>query len=97
MDRVSNHQQESRPPDPDLKVSLAYAAKDKMEHVKLFANLIENAKNEQNKIQLKFTKLKNSSENTYRTARYIDLETISKYVFTELNLNPEDALEIDLN
>ena len=95
MDRGPNHQQGSRP--PDLKVSYASAAKDKMEWVKLFANLIENSKNEQNKIELKFTKLKNSSENTDRAARYIDLETISEYIFTELNLNPEYVLEIYLN
>ena len=46
MDRGSNHQQGSRPPDPDLKMSYASAAKDMMEHIKLFANLIEKAKSE---------------------------------------------------
>ena len=41
--------------------------------------------------------MKNPSQKSDRAARYIDLETISEYVFTELNLNPEDVLEIDLN
>ena len=63
----------------------------------MFANLAENAKNEWNKIEMKFTKLKNSPENTERMARYIDLETISEYVFTVVKFKPEEVLEIDLN
>ena len=43
MDKDPNHQQGSKP--PKHKASYASAAKDKMEHVKLFANLIESAKN----------------------------------------------------
>ena len=62
----------------------------------MFANLIEKAKNERNKIEIKFTKLKTLSESD-KTARYIDLETISKYIFTVLEINPDDVLEIDLN
>ena len=76
MDKDPKVWQEAKPPDPD-KVSYASAAKDKSEHIRIFANLIEKAKNERNKIEIKFTKLKNSSESE-KSARYIDLETISE-------------------
>ena len=29
--------------------------------------------------------------------KYIDLETISDYLFNQLEINPDDILEIDLN
>ena len=60
MDKDPKIQQEARPPDP--KASYASAAKDKSEHIIMFANLIEKAKNERNKIEIKFTKLKTLPE-----------------------------------
>ena len=94
MDKDPKVCQEAKPPDPD-KVSYASAAKDKSECIRMFANLMEKAKNERNKIEIKFTKLKNLSESD-KSARYIDLDTISKYMFTILKIKPEDVLEIDL-
>ena len=49
MVKDPNYQKGSKP--PEHKASYTSAAKDKIEHVKLFANLIESAKNEQNKWQ----------------------------------------------
>ena len=95
MDKDPKVCQEAKPPDPD-KVNYASVAKDKSEHLRVFANLIEKAKNKRNKIKIKFTKLRNSPESD-KSARYIDLETISKYIFTILMIKEEDVLEIDLN
>ena len=95
MDKDPKVRQEAKPPDPD-KVSYASAAKDKSKQIRGFANLIENAKNERNKIEIKFTKLKNSPESD-KSARYIDLEIIREYIFTILKIKPEDVLEINLN
>ena len=51
---------------------------------------------ERNKIKNRFTKIKDlpSSEKPYR---YIDMETMSNYIFTDLGVNPDDILEIDPN
>lgn len=94
MDKDPKTQQEAGPPNP--RANYASAAKDKSEHIRMFANLIEKAKNESNKIEIKFTKLKTMPESD-KTARYIDLETISEYVLTVLETNLDDVLEINLN
>ena len=56
MDKDPRVCQEAKSSDPN-KVSYTLAAKNKSEHFRVFANLIEKAKNERNKIKIKFTKL----------------------------------------
>ena len=60
MNKDLKMHQETKPPDPN-KVSYALATKDKSEQIRSYAGLIKKAKNEENKIEVKFTKLKNSS------------------------------------
>ena len=88
----------TRPPDkpPTLHSSYAKATKGNKEGFKQFAEIVERSKKERNKIEVRFTKIKDSSSSE-KPSRYIDMETISDYIFTELGVNPDDVLEIDLN
>ena len=83
----------TRPPD---KLSYAKATKGNKETFKQFAEIVERSKKERNKIEIRFTKIKDL-QTSEKPSRYIDMETISDYIFTELGINPDDVLEIDLN
>ena len=83
----------TRPPD---KPSYAKATKGNKETFKQFAEIVERSKKERNKIEIRFTKIKDL-QTSEKPSRYIDMETISDYIFTELGINPDDVLEIDLN
>ena len=88
----------TRPPDkpPTLHSSYAKATKGNKETFKQFAEIVERSRKERNKIEIRFTKIKDL-QTSEKPSRYIDMETISDYIFTELGINPDDVLEIDLN
>ena len=56
----------------------------------------EAAKRERNVIEIRFQRQKKSDDDG-RQNRYIDMETISEYCFTELGLKPDQIEAIDLN
>ena len=81
------------PPDSE-KMSYANAAKNTTELLKTYANLIERARHERNKIKIRFKELKNENVEKEQTGRtpYIDMETIGKYIFNHLGIKPDDVL-----
>ena len=85
----------SRPPESHY--SYASAARDRKATVKQFADIIEKAKKERNTIEIKFSKIRDTQEPSARPSRYIEMETLSEYIFTELGIKPADIMEIDLN
>ena len=85
----------SRPPESHY--SYASAARDRKATVKQFADIIETAKKERNTIEIKFSKIRDTQEPGARPSRYIEMETLSEYIFTELGIKPAEIMEIDLN
>ena len=62
--------------------------------VRAYAEFVSKQKKERNLIEIRFKKERKIDGDKIK---YIDLETISEYLFNPLEINPEDILEIDLN
>ena len=79
----------TRPPDQ----SYAEAAKNRTSF-KMYHEQVSKARKTRNKIEIRFYKGKNDEESG---AKYIDVETISSYIFDELGVDPDEIDEIDLS
>ena len=80
------------------KMSYANAAKDTTELLRNYANIIERVRNERNRIEIRFKKLKDENVEKEQTGRlhYIDMETKGEYIFNHLKIKPDEVLELDL-
>ena len=82
-----------RPPDPPR--TYASTARGAMsDKVRAYAEFVSKQKKERNLIEIRFKKERKIDGDK---VKYIDLETISDYLFNQLEINPDDILEIDLN
>ena len=85
------------PSDPPGKRSYAKVASDHTsELMKNYVLLVDKAKKERNILEIKFSKLPNSTAEGPRR-QYIDIETIGEYVSDEMGLKPSDMKELDLS
>ena len=82
---------------PDRPLSYASMTKGRIsKNVKAYADLVAKHKKERNMIEIKFTRMKKQND-LARPNRNVEIDTVSEYVFGELNVNPNDILEVDLN
>ena len=87
-------QNNSRP--PDKKTYASATATINKEVLRSYHEEVSMAKKNRNKIEIRFVK-ENKDEASRNKQKYVDLDTVSEYVFSELKIKPEDILEIDLN
>ena len=83
-----------RPPDPQK--SYAFMARGPKPILRKFSMMREAAKKERNVIEIRFQKQRVNGDSG-RQNKYVDLETISEYCFSELGLKPDMIEAIDLN
>ena len=87
-------QNNSRPPD---KKSYASSTDPRNKDIlKSYLEDVATAKKTRNKIEIRFSRAK-KDEDSPDKQKYVDLDTVSEYIFSQLMIKPEDILEIDLN
>ena len=82
---------------PDCHLSYASMTRGRIsKNVKAYADLVAKHKKDRNMIEIKFSRVKKHGE-LLKPNRNVEIDTVSEYVFGELNVNPNDILEVDLN
>ena len=66
------------------------------DNVRMYADLVAKHKKERGMIELRFIKQKKEGD-AGKINRNVEMDVVAEYIFSQLKVNPEEFLEVDLN